>query len=156
MSVRITDIDRGMKRLLENIVAMRNAYTTVGVHDQAGSYEDGIAVALVAYFNEFGTENAPERSFLRSTMDENRERIFGWIKEGQARIFAGKSTPEKELRALGFKVSELVKNKIKSNVPPPNAPSTLARKEALGQGTKTLMASKLLLRSIGYEVGGLK
>ena len=135
------------------------AYVTVGVQRAEGQqdYEGtDVTVAQVALWNEFGTPNAehptPERSFMRSTMRENRGLIEQWRKEALLNVITKGWTVEKALTMVGYRMVVLVQNKIKSNIPPENAPWTLERKERLNQGTNTLIATGKLLRSIGFQV----
>lgn len=135
-----------------NMKQARGAYTTVGVHSGAGNYPDGTPVAMVAIYNEFGTGSIPERSFMRSTVNENMPNIKKWTGEVMAHVQAGQWTVAKAMNALGLRMQIQVQNKIKSNVPPPNAPETVARKAGRGVAPSTLIDTTLLLRSIGYEV----
>lgn len=158
------DLEKTMKEI-------QQGYVLVGVHEDAGQYtnEDGTRgpmVAEVAMWNEFGTRTSPERSFMRSATDENMPRINAWREELLSDIFTGKKTVSKALAALGFRIQTLIQNKIKSNVPPPNAPSTVAHKQGAGtlpkggsakemiagSKTGTLIDSGLMLRSITFKV----
>ncbi len=128
------------------------SYVTVGVHEDAGSYPDGTPVAEVAIYNEFGTENAPERSFMRSTMKETQQRRKEWTRQALQKVIQGKIGETKALEMIGMRMQVAVQNKIKSNVPPPNAPSTRASKDRRGVAQRTLIDSGLMLRSITYKV----
>ena len=143
-----SDVDKGAKRIRKDMNKLDSAYVTVGVHEGAGAYPSGVPVATVAFWNEFGTRSAPARPFFRSAIDEKINDIISYIDEMRAEIINGKCTPKHALEKIGFYVQEIIKAKILSNVPPPNAPGTLARKA----GTKTLVDSRLLLRSIAFEV----
>lgn len=143
-----------IKEFLKRIRGKENAYVTIGVHEDAGAYPDGTSVVQVALWNEFGTDNMPERSFIRSTVDENRSKIEVWRLEMIENIMTKGWTVNKALEAMGFRIQVLIQNKIKSNVPPPNAESTLAGKRRDGVGSSTLIHSGLMLRSIGYRVYG--
>lgn len=141
------------KKLAKRLEGFDKAYVTVGVHEDAGSYPGGSpTVAEVALWNEFGTRYIPERSFLRSTIDENSALIDRWREEAISKIIAGKWSVEKALEALGFRVQVLVQNKIRSNVPPPNAPATVAQKAKYGVPPQTLINTGLMLRSVAYRV----
>lgn len=130
----------------------RGAYVTIGVHEDAGQYDSGVSVVEVAMWNEFGTTNIPERSFLRSTFDENATKINQWRELAIQNILTKGWSVEKALEMIGFRVMTLVQNKIKSNVPPPLAKSTAEKKLQNGIAPRTLIDSGLLLRSITYKV----
>lgn len=138
-------------RLLAEVHHLKTAYVTIGIHKDAGKYEDGTDVVEVALWNEFGTRNIPERSFFRSTMDENVSKINAWREAAVDKILRGGSV-EEALRDIGFKIMVLIQNKIKSNVPPPLAPSTVRAKEEKGRPPVTLIDSGLMLRSVSFRV----
>lgn len=130
-------------------------YVTVGVHEDAGKYTEGKnppSVVEVALWNEFGTEHTPERSFFRSTLAEKSGLINQWRQEVIGNMITKGWTPAKALETLGFRLQILIQNKIKSNVPPKNAPSVIAHKQAEGLPTTTLMETQLLLRSVTFKV----
>lgn len=107
-------------------------------------------VGEIAVFNEFGCPNhkppIPERSFLRSTCDEKDRQIKNFIAKLMCEIAEGKITTETALERLGMYIADLMVQKIDSSVPPPNAPSTIARKGSSttlidsGQMRQTLIA----------------
>lgn len=153
-----------IKMLGKRIKGLEGAFVTIGVHEDAGKYTDGPnppTVVEVALWNEFGTEHIPERSFLRSAIDDNEGTINQWRTEALNKILSGDWPVSKGLEMIGFRVQQLIQNKIKSSVPPPNAPSTVAAKQAsgvlpgslpAGGSTGTLIDTGLLLRSISFRV----
>jgi len=147
--------DKEFDKFVQQMKKIKDGYVSIGVHEGAGHYTEGNhppEVYQVALWNEFGTERSPSRSFIRSTMDENADKINQWREEMLENIAEKGWDIEKALDAMGFRIAQLIRNKIMSNVPPPNAPSTIAAKEAKGEPTVTLRATELLLRSITWEV----
>jgi len=143
------------KELLKRLKSMkrsRNAHVTIGLHEGAGEYDDGVDVVEVGFWQEFGTDKIPARSYFRSTMVENEGLINEWRTELLGDVIDGQKTVEAALSALGFRVRELIKNKINSDIPPANAPSTIAQKKADGVAPRTLVHTGLLLRSIEFKV----
>lgn len=141
--------------LMEILRHTKDAHVTIGVHEDAGSYgtgKDAPSVVEVALWNEFGTRDIPERSFMRSTFDENVAKINQWREEAVKHMVMDGWSVEKALEMIGLRIQTLVQNKIKSNVPPPNAPSTAAAKTKEGVAARTLIESGLLLRSVTYKV----
>ena len=126
----VEDIDRGYARAMRELVRLANPSVTVGVHGDADDYEDGATVATIARVHEFGHsgKGIPERSFLRSTIDENERRYAAALGDGIERSIMGKSTVYKELELLGLEVKGDVQQKITDIRTPPNAPSTSAAK----------------------------
>jgi hypothetical protein len=145
-------VSGGYKKFAQQAKFLRGAYVTIGIHEDAGAYPDGTSVVQVALWDEFGTETSPERSFFRSTLDRKEGQINQWREEMIKKIVDGEMTVEKALETLGFRIREMIKNTIQSNVPPPNAPSTLDHKKREGVAPRTLMESTLLLRSVEYKV----
>jgi hypothetical protein len=158
-SISISDSAKGFfAALAGRLRGFERAYVSIGVHEGAGHYENGPEVAEVALWNEYGTApranhpGTPERSFIRSTIDENDALINSWREEAITKILTGEWGPKKALEAIGFRVQVLIQNKIRSNVPPPNAPSTVEQKRRDGVPPNTLINSGLLLRSVTYRV----
>lgn len=142
-----------MDRLLKEIPKLKKAHVTVGFHDDAGQYEDGTDVVEVALWNEFGTKNMPQRSFIRSTIDQNIDKINQWREDALVNIIENGWPVKKALDSIGFNIQLLIQNKIKSNVPPPNAPSTTAAKRSEGSSNwgRTLMDTELMIQSLTYR-----
>lgn len=147
--------DAEFKKFIAEAKKVDGAYVAIGLHEDAGSYESGVSVVEVGLWNEFGTETAPERSWMRSAIDEKREELEEFRGECLNKIADGQLTVRKALEMLGFRIQIILQNKIKSNVPPANAPSTMAHKEREGVEQTTLMESKLMLRSVTYKVYGV-
>ena len=110
------------------------------------SYDDGFTVGMITIFAEFGTWSEPERSFLRATFDEKQREIREFITKKFQEIVDQKITTEQALNQIGIFGVKLVVEKIDSQIPPPNAPSTIARKGSsvplidTGQMRQTLLA----------------
>lgn len=153
-STKTTDNGKDKQRkLIEVIKRAKDSYVTIGVHEGAGTYPgEGVEVYQVALWNEFGTEHMPSRSFIRSAIDDNEGKINAWRDEMVENILDKGWTVQKALETIGFRIQVLIQNKIKSNVPPPNAPSTQAAKTREGIGQHTLIDTGLMLRSITYKV----
>lgn len=129
-----------------------------------------INLGIVAVANEFGTDAAnghsdqifadrrpgvgagqhtPERSFIRSTVDAKKNgewRIAA--EELRKQMVEGKMTTDRALGLMGARIKKDIQEKIRSMVPPPNAPSTIAAKGS----DKTLINTGQLLNSIDFEV----
>ena len=106
-------------------------------------------IAAYGTYNEFGTDKIPQRSFLRSTYDEQINkwrRLFAQVINGAINMEA---SAMRDLANLGDRAVADVKRKLSSNIPPPNAPSTVKKK---GEGKTTLFDTGQLLKAIIYEV----
>jgi hypothetical protein len=128
---KTTDRDLGYRRIRDNIDDLDKSFTQIGVQgtraEQARPIGDATN-AEIAFYNEFGTENIPERSFIRSAVDEDRSRLERKTEDLINIIMLGAITPKKVLDKLGFDIKQLIKNKIVTLDAPPNAPSTIRKK----------------------------
>lgn len=145
----------GYKDFVRQMNRTRGAYVKVGVmagskhRDPGGGVSDLVTVAAA---NEFGTDDGhiPERSFLRSTFDEEEERLVQIAAAQHAQIGQGKQSVEQALALMGEYFQAKVVAKIHSHPAPANAPSTIKRKGSSG----TLVNSGQLAQSIRYAVVG--
>lgn len=141
-------VDKGWNRIRREL--RRAAVQEVVVGIQQGEMNDGQAIAEYAAYNEFGTENIPERSFMRSTFDENLSGIKQDMDRRYSQVVEGKLTVDKALGLIGLRHQDQIKDKIGSNLPPPNAPATI---EAKGS-SKTLIDTGAMKNSVHYLVRG--
>ena len=134
---KVVDKDKGWKRLreLSKRLAADDVHVRVGVLDdgRAGSEVrgEGITTGQLAVAMEFGTDTIPARSWVGLTFDRVRAEVQADMQRLLWSIVEGKITVDKALNVLGAKYSAAVKNTVTQGeqIPPPNAPSTLARKE---------------------------
>lgn len=130
--VRIRDTDRGYRKLMQRLrrEAKRKHIVRVGVMGPEGQQEhkgSGTTVVEVASYHEFG-RGVPERSFIRSTVDENEPKYRGLLRRIGVGIVQGKVTAKKGLNILGLQIVSDIQGKIESNIPPKLHPSTVAQK----------------------------
>jgi hypothetical protein len=160
-SISIKDTDKGFKQLKKELGLIKNCFVTVGIHKDAEPYPNGTSVVEVAATNEFGTDKAgknkniviPERSFLRSTFDENLDNVKKLRQDNFQKIITFQMTVKKALDQIGFYFANLVKNKIEKFTTPPNAPSTQAAK-ALKKGMAREGKRKKDITAQGMTVAG--
>ena len=107
-----------------------------------------VTIVEVATFNEFGTSNIPERSFIRSTMDENRNALLQTNKQLFFEIVVGSMTTERALNILGMKMKALIQKKITDLRTPPNAPSTIRQKGS----SNPLIDTGTMRQAVTYKV----
>lgn len=141
MSVKIKVLKDNTKRLTADLKKLTSEKLVVGVIDPK--------VAGYAGYNEFGTKNIPQRSFLRSTYDEQIGKWNKQLEQGISAIVNMRTDSSRVWRDLGEKAKGDIRNKLASNISPPNALATIKRK---GSGKTTLFDTGALLRSITYEV----
>lgn len=78
----------------------------------------------VAFWNEFGTDNIPERPFLRTTINENRANYISLVKNLMNRIVKGDMKADKAVAVLAEKAVMDVQTKIVTLQTPPNTELT--------------------------------
>lgn len=113
MTVRF--IDKGLGLIREKISQLKRLILTIGFQGAKGMqlYDTGINVATVATYAEFGTQNAPARSFLRATMFEFRDKIAKLWADAYRRLITLKHVSADEmLEQVGRGIVKLVENKI--------------------------------------------
>lgn len=158
-------LTRAIQKALERA---RGSSVTVGVHPDAGVYNvlgNGPAptVAQVALWNEYGTQYMPARPFFGPAFRENRTIIDEECAKCVKGMVFESWTVERALTRLGLFVQILIQNKIRANPGPelsgtwdggPDNKGTgyLGTKRRLGQGQVRLIATGLLLRSVGFKV----
>lgn len=150
MASRLLEYDRGYKGIVKATIEAAGPRVVVGVMGKGRAARGDLTIGELAMVQEFGTKNGhvPERSFLRSTMDEQRVAIANLQEKLLKLIQDGKISPEEALRRVGVFAKSKVIAKIDSSVPPPNAPSTIRRK---GHG-RTLRETDTLRNAVDYEV----
>lgn len=150
---KVVDRDRGYQASIKRLLGVGNLGVSVGVHEDAGVGANGTPVAEYAMINEFGSDDGhvPERSFLRSTLDENEARYAASLEKAVIRTLDGVPLAV-AMQPLAQQVRQDVQRKIDSGVGPPNAPSTIVKK---GHG-RTLDDTGALHDAITARVGALK
>ncbi len=151
MATKVRDIDRGYKKIIKTTRGFDGLQIVVGLQGEEGGAihpDSEITTAGIGTIQEFGL-GVPERSFLRSTFDENVPKWTRQMEDIAGKVYDGSEASA--LRAagiLGEVASSDVKEKIASGVPPPNAPSTIARK---GSAT-TLIDLGLMRQSVTWKI----
>lgn len=111
----------------------------------------GTDLPVIAAANEFGAIAGngaiiPARPFLRPAMQSSELRSF--TRRAVAAYFRGETSRATMFSRIGAFAKALVQRNIGHNTPPPNAPSTVARKGF----NRTLIDTGRLLRSIAWKV----
>lgn len=136
MSVDIVERDLGMMEIFKRVKAAgAGGYAKVGVLDSgagAASRDGGLTSAQIAAVHEFGSRDGsiPERSFIRSTLAEERPKYVALFRTLLTQFLRGRGTIERLLGIVGATAATDVKKKVTagSGVGPANAASTIARK----------------------------
>lgn len=119
--------------ILTELAELRTLSLTLGFQGEKGAAIHPMAevpVATVAMFAEYGTIDAPARSFLRSTMFERRADIAKAFAAELGKVAAGKATALEGMSAVGKATAAMIREKIERarGWATPNKPSTIAKK----------------------------
>lgn len=154
----VIDRDYGYRKLFERALKNDPHRVVVGIHGEAAEAkhgEDGIDNVRLAGVHEFGAQidtgrgivDIPERSFIRSTVDDHGG-YKDVISKLADKVLTGSMTVPQALGLLGEKVTSDMKRTIEKGIDPPNAPSTI---EAKGSD-KPLIDTAQMKNSITYAV----
>ena len=122
-----------------------NASVRVGVLESA-TYPDGTPVAMVAFWNEYGTKTSPVRAFFRTTVSDQKK---NWVLSVQ-NLMKMHDDPKKVMGLIGEHMRGQIVQSINTWTDPPNAPYTVRMKGF----NKPLVDQGIMMRSISFEVGG--
>lgn len=148
----VRDTDKGMASISKLLQKLKRTTLKVGVFSDAKNTENKTTrfVADYAIANEFGTKNIPERSFLRSTSDKQRNKWSKTMDNAATKVIATQGTNfDRELYKVGAIVRSDIIKKINSNISPINAESTKKHKKGKN---KTLIEHGVLRSSIEARI----
>lgn len=117
----------------------------VGLPKGSNAYPDGTSVIMVGTVHEFGSpsKGIPARSFLRSTVVENRRKYKALSRKLAKKIISGDITTKDALGTIGLQVQGDIIEKISDGINP---------KLKSREGTP-LNDTGHLKQSITYQVG---
>lgn len=132
----IRDTDKGWGALFKRISEMPRARVRVGVLEEgkggAEHDEGGYTNAQIAAVHEFGTEDGviPERSFIRSTFDKEREHLIELSSKLVVNITEGKMKVLQAMNILGADLAAKIKKNVTEGpgIPPPLKQATIDSK----------------------------
>lgn len=141
MSTKVKDTDHGFKKIIEGLKGP--LAVSVGIQGDAGS-----DLVMIGAVQEFGSADGhiPERSFLRATIDQERDALLGKFENLLRAAAHGKQTTEQAIDKFGLLVVSAVRRRIRGRqtvgpMPQENAASTIARK---GSSTPLIDTGRLV------------
>ncbi len=145
--------DKGLARLLTAIKRMQGQpFSKIGIMGAQQVKGADFNMASLATVQEFGSADGhtPERSFIRSTMIEEKARFLEMNKRLIGSIVEGKRTTKQALGIAGEVIAAAIKEQISKGIEPKNADETILRKES----STPLIADGDMQRAITHvEVG---
>jgi len=151
------DFDRGYADTKKRLVAIKDRRVTIGVHGKDDNRGDFTTNVEVGTLHEFGGENAPERSFLRVTLDKNGAEYASYARSLASQVVDGRMSIERALGLLGEKVKSDVVARFNANEIRPDISEKT--KKAKGSSTVLIDTGSLkqsidyVVRAIGAEAG---
>ena len=150
----IVDTDKGWKALARVIRLSGRPSVTAGVHGRDKGRSDGeINNVGLAAIHEFGAPlaNVPERSFIRSTVDDRLKLWRRLLTRLGGQIYALETPVESALNTVGLRMASDIQRTINKGRPEWDdlQPATIARTAS----TKALIDTRELLRPIKHYVG---
>lgn len=122
---------------------IKNKNLEVGFFE-VSKYENGVYVASVASFNEYGTAKIPPRPFFRNAIAKNSNK---WND-----ILANELRNSVDVELAYNRVGEVAKGDIVESImqtnTPPNSPLTIAKKKS----SKPLVDTSFMRSSVNYKV----
>jgi hypothetical protein len=148
-------IDHGFNAIVKELRKLeKKPYVKIGYPEKKASTnaeketsddsESFVTVLDVALWHEFGTNNMPERSFVRASFDQNQKKYEKLNRELLVKIYSGKMTVEKALDILGFTIENDIKAFIRSGEVNPES------QRAINEGGTTLDDTGQLINSITF------
>jgi phage gpG-like protein len=162
MAKGIRDVDKGWKDFRKRMEGAKGKHVTkVGlpsgstpaVVGKKGGNKPFLDLVQIAAVHEFGApnRNIPERSFIRSTTDEEKKNLAHIANLQHQKFIAGKIDLKTALGIIGEYLTGKMKNKIRQRIPPPNSPQTIKRKTVQGKkGDVPLIDTGQLVQSITH------
>ncbi len=109
-------------RLKENCQKLKGQKIVVGIIGEAGS-----DVLKIAHAHEYGVPGKlPERSFIRKSFDEDKDKLGEIIDVQVSKVLAGEKPAEAAANAIGAQAAQMVQSFIDENRVKP--PSDFSRK----------------------------
>lgn len=153
----VVDTDLGFTRIVKDLEKAESISVLVGVQEGSktkGQWKNGVKqevglnIAQYAAQNEFGTDKIPQRSFMRTAIDENTSTIVNATSKQLGLVIDGQKTLRQSLDIVGLLVTGLIQRKIREIRFPPNSPYTIALKGS----SKPLIDFGAMIASIRHVI----
>ena len=138
MSTKI--VDRGWRRILENISVIDNKEVVVGI----------LGGVPYASFHEFGTSKMVPRPFMRQTFETRGAKARAVIAAEYALIMSGQGDGMRALNRVGIAYRGFIQKTIRTGNFAPLRPRTVAQKK--NNSTKPLIDTARMIGSVSYEI----
>lgn len=120
------------------------------VHRDRDGGSSGLTTAALAAVHEFGI-GVPERSFMRSTVNEKLRAMRAIYGAGMRRVAQGRSTTDEVLERIGERVSAEMRRRLLAGISPPLSERTLNDPDRDPRGLP-LVDTEQILEAVGFEI----
>lgn len=134
-----------VEKILAELAEKMHGSLDVGFLEGATYPDDGMPVAQVAFWNEYGTSRAPARPFFRTTIEEKSDEWADRLARAAKHYDYDAPTV---LKAMGESIKEDIQTSIIGWTDPRNADSTIAKKGF----NKPLIEDGHMRDSVDYRV----
>ena len=142
MSVKDTN---NTDKLLKQLESLFKKEITVGLHGDVGG-----DILSRGIYNEFGTKNIPERSFIRAGYDTEKKNIINDAEKLTRKVVAMEIKPSTAANLLGDATKGRIQEFAIDLRDPPNAQSTIDAKGS----SNPLVDTGQMIGAIDYKVKG--
>lgn len=144
----IKDFDgKFLDRLKAALTGKRERVVNVGFPASAKE-PDGTSTAFIAAVHEFGSEHVPERSFMRTSLEANRNKRKTLNAQNLKKVLNGGMSVDTALGQLGLMASSDIKEQIKNGSFAPLKEATIKCKGS----SKPLIDTGQMRQSVTYEL----
>lgn len=102
----------------KSIVESKSSYVAVGLPTESATgkiYPKGQTVIEIGAHHEFGTDDIPQRSFLKLPFELKQDEIGKLTKALYSDVLTGKKSVEKALATIGIKAQNISVDAFRSN-----------------------------------------
>lgn len=154
MAARFSDKDHGYAELVKRVVGMKPVSIATGLlakdGEKAAFGSKELSLIEVAVVNHFGSSDGhiPARRFITDWFDANESHLREMLVTLMRQAVKGDLTREQVLNQMGAYCVGSIQENIAKGVPPPNAPSTIAKKKS----STPLVNTGQLRSAMSFEV----
>ena len=143
-------MNKKLKRLEQIFEAMGRSHAVIGVIGGTHTDEDGNTFGMpgLAAAHEFGNKHLPERSFLRSSLLENKELYKRQLAALMKQVVRGEITPDEAYNKMGAIAAGKAQEVILNGDLAALKPETIRRKGS----SKPLIDTGQLVQSITWDI----
>lgn len=125
-------IDRGYAHARRQLDTLKKSpEVAIGVMgSDAAKVRGSTTMVDIATSHEYGTEHIPERSFIRATVDQNRQKYLAIVKQLKNEVLLNDMPAATALGILGEKIKADIQQRITDGIDPALSQATIDAKKS--------------------------